>query len=140
MSKENIEKKQTEKKTNDKNITISKEILGEVRISESVIANIAVIAAKETEGVSNIVGDSTNEIMTLVGVKGMQRGVKIKIFNNVVTVDLALIMQYGYNIPVTCKNVQDKVSAAIENMTGLKVDNVNLRIAGMDLESWKEAK
>lgn len=135
MSKENIEKKQTEKKTNDKNITISKEILGEVRISESVIANIAVIAAKETEGVSNIVGDSTNEIMTLVGVKGMQRGVKIKIFNNVVTVDLALIMQYGYNIPVTCKNVQDKVSAAIENMTGLKVDNVNLRIAGMDLES-----
>lgn len=135
MSKENIEKKQTEKKTNDKNITISKEILGEVRISESVIANIAVIAAKETEGVSNIVGDSTNEIMTLVGVKGMQRGVKIKIFNNVVTVDLALIMQYGYNIPVTCKNVQDKVSTAIENMTGLKVDNVNLRIAGMDLES-----
>lgn len=122
------------KDTNEKNIVISNEVLGEVRIADSVIGNIAVLAAKETEGVANVVGDSTNELMNKVGVKGFQRGVKLEIKENVVYVGLVLIMQYGYNIPATCKKVQDKVKAAIENMTGLEVADVTLRIAGMDLE------
>lgn len=122
------------KDTNEKNIVISNEVLGEVRIADSVIGNIAVLAARETEGVANVVGDSANEFMNKVGVKGFQRGVKLEIKENVVYVGLVLIMQYGYNIPATCKKVQDKVKAAIENMTGLEVADVSLRIAGMDLE------
>lgn len=124
------------KENNDNNIMISsKDVLGEVRIADTVLANIAVIAAKETDGVSNIYGDNTNEWMNMVGVKGVQRGVRVKITGNTVSVDLVLIMQYGFNIPVTCKKVQDRVKSSIENMTGLKVSNVNIRIAGMDLES-----
>ena len=68
-------------------------------------------AAKETEGVYDTVGTAANEIMTKVGVKSTSKGVKIEINDGVVDVDLALIMQYGYNIPTTCKNVQEKVIA-----------------------------
>ncbi len=50
---------------------------------------------------------------------------------------LALHMQYGYNIPAVSAKVQDKVKTAIENMTGLSVSDVNIRIAGVDLEKSK---
>lgn len=122
------------KDNSEKSLVLSSEVLGEVRIADSVIGNIAVLAAKETEGIADVVGSSTNELMNKVGVKGIQRGVKIEIIDNVVSVGLVLIMQYGFNIPATCKKAQEKVRAAIENMTGLEVKDVNLKIAGMDLE------
>ena len=117
---------------NEKSIQISDEVLGEVRIADAVVANIAVLAAKETEGVFDTVGNAANEIMTKVGVKSTSKGARIVIIDGVVTVDLALVMQYGFNIPTTCKKVQDRVKNAIENMTGLEVADVNIRISGIN--------
>lgn len=118
----------------DKGIVLAEEIMGEVRIADSVVANIAVLAAKETEGIFDTAGTAADEIMTIVGVKSAFRGVRIEIVDGVVGVELALIMQYGYNIPTTCKKVQDKVKNAIENMTGLEVADVNIRISGMNIQ------
>ena len=123
-----------EKTLSEKSVQLSDEVMGEVRIADSVVANIAVLAAKETEGVYDTVGTAANEIMTKVGVKSASKGVKIEINDGVVDVDLALIMQYGYNIPTTCKNVQEKVKNSIENMTGLEVKDVNIRISGMNIQ------
>ena len=117
----------------EKSVQLSNEVLGEVRIADSVVANIALLAAKETEGVFDTVGNAANEIMTKVGVKSASKGVRVEIIDSVVSIDLALIMQYGYNIPNTCKKVQDKVKNSIENMTGLTVADVNIRVAGVDM-------
>lgn len=118
----------------EKSVQLSNEVLGEVRIADSVVANIALLAAKETEGVFDTVGNAANEIMTKVGVKSASKGVRVEIIENVVSIDLALIMQYGYNIPNTCKKVQDKVKNSIENMTGLEVSDVRIRIAGINIQ------
>ena len=118
----------------DKSVQLSNEVLGEVRIADSVVANIALLAAKETEGVFDTVGNAANEIMTKVGVKSASKGVRVEIIDSVVSIDLALIMQYGYNIPNTCKKVQDKVKNSIENMTGLEVSDVRIRIAGINIQ------
>ena len=72
--------------------------------------------------------------MTKVGVKAVSRGVKIEIVDGVVAVELALIMEYGFNIPTTCKKVQEKVKNSIENMTGLEVSDVNIRISGINIQ------
>lgn len=120
--------------TNEKSVMLSNEVMGEVRIADSVVANIAILAAKETEGVYDTVGNAANEIMTKVGVKSASKGVRIEIVDGVVTVDLALIMQYGYNIPTTCKKVNEKVKNSIENMTGLTVSDVNIRISGINVQ------
>lgn len=123
---------------NEKSIQLANEevnnAMGEVRIADSVVANIAILAAKETEGVADTVGNAANEIMTKVGVKSAAKGVRVVIIDGVVSVDLALVMQYGFNIPTTCKKVQDKVKNAIENMTGLEVNDVNIRISGIAME------
>lgn len=107
------------------------ENVGEVKIADDVVAMIASLAAVEVEGVSSMAGNITKELISKVGVKNLTKGVKVDVLGGSVRVDLSLIMEYGYNIPVTCQTVQNKVKAAIENMTGLNCSDVNIRIAGI---------
>lgn len=107
---------------------------GTVKIADDVVAMIAGLAATEVEGVSAMAGNVTNELMSKVGMKKLTKGVKVDVFERHVTVDLAILMEYGYNIPTTCQKVQAKVKAAIENMTGLNVTDVNIRIAGVNMQ------
>lgn len=105
--------------------------IGEVRIADEVVAIIAGLAATEVEGVSSMAGNITNELVGKLGMKNLAKGVKVQVSPEAVIVDMALNMEYGYNIPKTSEQVQDKVKSAIENMTGLKVAEVNVRIAGV---------
>jgi len=75
--------------------------------------------------------------MSKAGMKTVNKGVKVELLDAVVSVDIALIMEYGYNIPTTCKKVQEKIKTSIENMTGLEVADVNIRIAGINMVKQK---
>ena len=107
------------------------ENVGVVQIADDVVAMIASLATTEVEGVCAMAGNITNELMSRVGVKKLTKGVRVEVLENNVTVDLAVTMEYGYNIPATCQQVQTKVKTAIENMTGLNCTDVNIRIAGI---------
>lgn len=106
---------------------------GEVQIADDVIAIIAGLAATEVEGVFAMAGNITNELVGKLGMKNLAKGVKVEVNPESVSVDLALALKYGYNIPKTSKIVQEKVKIAIENMTGLMVSEVNVRIAGVSI-------
>ena len=107
---------------------------GVVSIADDVVAMIASIAATEVEGVASMVGNITNELMSRVGMKKLTKGVKVSVIEGKVNVDLAITIDYGYNIPETCQSVQSKVKVAIEIMTGLDVDVVNIRIGGINMK------
>ena len=94
--------------------------IGTVQIADEVVAIIAGLAATEVDGVASMAGNITNELVSKLGMK-----------------NLALNLKYGYEIPATCKNVQEKVKTAIENMTGLEVSDVNVAIAGVNMEQTK---
>ncbi|MBQ8039468.1 MAG: Asp23/Gls24 family envelope stress response protein [Lachnospiraceae bacterium] len=108
---------------------------GTVQIADDVVAMVAGIAATEIDGVSAMAGNITNELMSKVGVKKLTKGVRVEVFGKRVVVDLALTMKYGYNIPATCQKVQAKVKNAIENMTGLTVEYVNVRIVAIQMQN-----
>ena len=110
------------------------ENIGTVKIADDVVAMIASLATSEVEGVSAVGNNLTNDLMNKVGVKNIAKGVKVDVKETKVTVDVVVTMDYGYNIPVTSRKIQDKVKAAIENMTGLKCTEVNIRIAGVKLQ------
>ena len=78
-------------------------------------------------------GNITNEIMSKAGRKNLSKGVKISVSGNRVKIALAIMMEYGYNIPGTCSKVQDRVKTAVENMTGLTVTDVDIRIASVEM-------
>lgn len=107
--------------------------LGEVQIADEVVAVIAGIAAMEVEGVSSMAGTTTREIISKLGMKTLSKGVKVDVLEGIVTVSLALNLKFGTNIKVTTMKVQEKVKSAIENMTGLTVADVNIRVAGVDM-------
>lgn len=107
--------------------------IGEVKIASDVVAVIAGLAANEVEGVYSMAGNITNELIGKLGMKNMSKGVKVMMEDGTVRVSMALNMKYGYSIPKVTKQVQEKVSQQIENMTGLIVPEVNIRIAGVNL-------
>ena len=107
--------------------------LGEVQIADEVVAVIAGIAAMEVDGVSSMAGTTTREIISRLGMKTLSKGVKVDVLEGIVTVSLALNLKFGTNIRTTTMKDQEKVKSAIENMTGLTVADVNIRVAGVDM-------
>ena len=108
--------------------------LGEVKIADEVVAIIAALAATEVEGVASMAGNITNEVIGKLGIKNLSKGVKVDVLEGVVTVSLALNLKYDYNIMEVTAKVQEKVKNAVENMTGLEVADVNIKVAGVEME------
>ena len=107
--------------------------LGEVKIADEVVAIIAALAATEVEGVDSMAGNITNELISRLGMKNLSKGVKVDVLEGVVTVSLSLNLKYNYSIPEVTRKVQEKVKNAVENMTGLEVADVNIKLAGVEM-------
>ena len=110
---------------------------GEVRISDEVIAIIAGLAASEVEGVASMAGNVTRDLIERLGVKSLSRGVRILVSENAVKAALNVKLKYGYSVPDTCAQIQDKVKTAIETMTGLHVTEVNIKIVNVVMDNDK---
>lgn len=136
MAKENRALKLAEDKgiKAEKTYILDTSKTGEVKIADDVVASIAALAACEVDGVSDTAGNIGNRLMNSVGMKSSGKGVRVDVAEGMVRADLVLMMKYGYNIMETSKKVQDKVKAAIENMTGLTVTDVNIRVASVNTE------
>lgn len=123
--------------TDNSSYELREEKAGTVKIADDVVAMIAALAATEVDGIAAMAGNLTNELLSRVGVKGLSKGARVDVTGKKVKVELAITMEYGYNIPATCQKVQTKVKSAIENMTGLEVMDVNIRIAGINVTKEK---
>lgn len=108
--------------------------LGQVQIADEVVAIIAGLAAMEAKGVAAMAGNIQKALVSKLGMKVLSKGVTIEVENGSVSVHLAIIIDYGYSIPEVSANVQDRVKNAIENMTGLTVTNVDVRIADVKVD------
>ena len=112
---------------------------GEIKIADEVVAIIAGLAATEVEGVCSMGGNITKELVSRLGMKNLSKGVRVEVTEEgKIEVFVTINIAYGYAIPAVSGNVQEKVKAAIENMTGLEVSGVNVRIADVDMKSAVE--
>ena len=114
--------------------------MGEIKIADEVVSIIAGLAAMEVDGVASMAGNATRELISKLGMKSLSKGVKVDVLEGVVTVSLALNMKYNYSIMDVSAKVQEKVKSAVENMTGLEVADVNVKVAGVEMESQESAK
>ena len=107
---------------------------GEILIADDVVAMIAALAAGETDGVSNVGNTYTSEIMSRVGVHDKTKGVKVDIKENIVKISLSITIMNGYSIPDISQQVQKKIKTSVENMTGMTVKSVNVRVIDVEVE------
>ena len=110
------------------------EPLGNIKISVDVVAKIAGIAASEIEGVSAMHKSFVGGVAQKLGKKNSSRGVRVEITEDMTSIDLYLIVEYGVKIPELAWSVQESVKASVEAMTGLNVAAVNIHIEGIDFE------
>lgn len=109
--------------------------LGNIHISEDVLAVIAAAAAAEVEGVGSMSTNLSSDIAELLGGKKNQsKGIRITMVEESVRVDVSLLIKYGYTIIDVAKQVQTAVHNAVENTSGLAVEQVNVHVAGILFE------
>ena len=125
-----------EKEIDRSTVVLEDDGIGAVQIADDVVAVIASLAAAEVDGIY-LAGNMTNEFIGKVGKKGVSKGVKVDVLGGNVSVEMVITMEFGRNIPAVCRKVQEKVKAAIENMTGLTCSDVNIRIAGVNTKKDK---
>jgi uncharacterized alkaline shock family protein YloU len=114
------------------NMTINASNHGKVNIADDVIGVIGSIAAAEIEGVKSLSGTFSEEIMSVMGKKSFNKGVRVEMENDVILIELSVIVDYGTKIHEIAKQVQENVKVAIESMTGFKVSAVNVFVEGIN--------
>ncbi len=105
-----------------------------VKIADDVVAIIAGIAANEVPGVASMSGNLVGGIGEMLGRKNPQKGIRVTVSGNDCTVDVYLTVAFGTRIPDVAQKVQESVKRAVENMTGLKVLEVNVHIQGVTFD------
>lgn len=113
---------------------------GLIRISDDVVATIAGLAALETPGVAAMSGGMSEGLAKRLSGKNVQKGVTVEVGQLEAAVDLRVIIQYGSKIQEVCYALQDNVHEAIENMTGLNVIEVNVKVEGIAFQEEEKAE
>ncbi len=104
---------------------------GAIHISEEVVAAIAAVAISEVDGVFGLASSLSSDIREILGRKNISKGIKLSIVDGVVTIECYVVVLLGYAIPVIAASIQDCVINAVESMTGLTVNAVNIEICGI---------
>lgn len=105
---------------------------GSVKIANEVVGIISGLAAIEVDGVAGMSGGITSGITEALGMKNLQKGVKVEVGEQETAIDLFIIVEYGARIVDVAKAVQKNVKEQVETMTGLNVIEVNVNIQGVN--------
>ena len=110
-----------------------------IKISNDVVAVIAGVAVSEVRGVASMAGGFAGGISeVLSGKKNLSKGIKVDADEKEVKIDVNIIVEYGSRIPDVAFEIQNRVKKSVENMTGLKVVEVNVHVQGVKTEKDDE--
>ena len=139
MSDEN---KENEKK--EEIVELDEEIKTEddgIKISDDVVSVIAGVAVSEVSGVAGMAGGFAGGISEVFsGKKNLAKGIKTEINEKNVKIDVNIIVEYGSRIPDVAFEIQNRVKKAVESMTGLKVEEVNVHVQGVNTDTANTEK
>ena len=127
-NKDTIEKNET--------VEISEANNEEIKIADDVVSVIAGKAVSEISGVAGMAGGFAGGISEVFsGKKNLSKGIKVDVGEKEVKIDVNIIVEYGARIPDVAFEIQNRVKTAVENMTGLKVEEVNVHVQGVNTDT-----
>ena len=112
--------------------------LGNIRIADDVVKTIAAKAATDVEGVYKLAGGVVDEVSKMLGKKRPTNGVKVEVGEVECSIEVYLVVKYGYKIPEVAEAVQKAVLDEVSNLSGLKVVEVNVYVQNVRMEEVEE--
>ena len=106
--------------------------LGTVKIAEEVVAVISGLAATEVNGVAAMSGGIAGGIAEALGRRNLAKGVKVEVGAGETTIDIFIVANFGVRIPDVAWSIQENVKKTVEQMTGLRVLQVNVHVQGIN--------
>lgn len=111
-----------------------------IKIANEAVATYAGIAVSEVEGVYGMSGGFAGLTEALSGKKSFTKGIKVDVNEKNAKIDVNIIVEYGARIPDVAFEIQSRVKSSVENMTGLKVLEVNVHVQGVHTKNEKNNK
>lgn len=139
IKQQKVENKETIESEETSNEEETENTENGIEISNDVIAVIAGVAVSEVQGVASMSGGFAGGISeVLSGKKNMAKGIKVDKTDNKAKIDVNIIVEYGSRIPDVAFEIQNRVKKSVENMTGFKVEEVNVHVQGVNTEMTKK--
>ena len=114
--------------------------LGNIRISDEVVKTLVAKAAVEVDGVYKLAGGVVDEESKMLGKKRLTNGVKVEVGEKECSIELYIIVEYGYRIPDVAEEVQKTVLEAVSRLSGLKVVEVNVYVQNIKIHDVPEVE
>ena len=107
---------------------------GRIIFADEVVATIASLAVTDVDGVASLTGGMVEGITEMLGKKNLTKGVKVEVGTEEAAIDVSVSIRFGYKIKEVCEKIQAAVKSAIENMTGLRVVEINVFVQSVVFE------
>src|SRR5215212_2362278 len=116
---------------------------GATTISGTVVSSIAGMAAQEVDGVHMGGGASrtaSGVLGSLTGSEGKTSGISVEVGRTETAIDLKMGIEYNKNILQTVEEVRRRITDRVENMTGLRVKELNATITDITFPEKEERR
>ena len=113
---------------------------GITTIADDVVAKVAGLAVREVSGVHELGTQFRRLIGKVKPGDTLSQGVNVEVGKKEAAIDLVIVVEYGYSIPVLAQEVRENVIARVEMMTGLVVKEVNIEVDNLWIPSADEPK
>ena len=111
---------------------------GTTTVADGVVAKVAGIAAQDIPGVYALGGGAARALGSLreaVGQKDLTQGVSVEVGQTQVAVDVTLVVEYPHPLQKVAEDVRDAIYAAVEDVVGMEVTEVNVSITDIHIAS-----
>ena len=92
------------------------------------------ISIPHDSGVSSLSTTAGAELAELIGLKTVQKGIKVQFVDSSIVVDAIINVKYGENIVKVAQDVQNRVRALIVSTTGIEDAQINIHVSGISFE------
>lgn len=102
---------------------------GLIHISDDVVSTIVGQVVLDTPGIAGMSGSTiSNHWAKRLSGKNVKKGMSVEVKEVDVAIDLQVIVNYGCVIQEVCYMLQQNVRNAVENMMGLSLISVNVKV------------
>jgi uncharacterized alkaline shock family protein YloU len=109
--------------------------LGGIHISPNAVATIAYHATLESYGVVGLAARNLADGLVKTITRDPSRGVTVRYNGEEIDIEIHIVIEYGTRISTVAESVANTVRFHVEKALGLKVNSVNVHVAGLRVSS-----